>query len=198
MAAIGSRVEKLDREYGTIVVEELGRHMKELGLASTAPSQVVADNNPSFVPANWWEMSRATPVPALEPSPHHAAGYSPDVEAMNAAGTPPEGTATEPPDRGFLATSEWTTYAASPSGGALGGLLAVSTPQQRRWLVLAVEDLFFEHESWRVAQHAALLHLDMFPPQCGETDLVKALYFADRACVTFRTTSRGLGLPWVV
>lgn len=52
----------------------------------------------------------------------------------------------------------------------------------RAQLIDAVEILFFQRNDWRVAQHAALLHLDRFQPFTDQVDVVKALCFADHAC----------------
>jgi hypothetical protein len=80
------------------------------------------------------------------------------------------------------ANREWLSYQASPTGRGLGALIAATPPESRAALVERVEDLFFERGDWRIAQHAALLHLDRFEPLTGRLDLVQALYFADQAC----------------
>jgi len=76
------------------------------------------------------------------------------------------------------ASVEWAAYSAMPAAKQLNGLLAI-TERSRALLVQAIAELFYEHENWRVAQHAALLHLD---PLSATPDLVKALCFADKAC----------------
>jgi hypothetical protein len=85
---------------------------------------------------------------------------------------------------------EWSSYVATPSGPALGALIAVTPPESRATVVEGVEGLFFERGEWRIAQHAALLHLDRFEPPTGRSDLVKALYFADQACTLSKNDSR--------
>jgi len=80
------------------------------------------------------------------------------------------------------ATTEWLSYAAAPTALGLGRLVAGTRLQDRASLVHALESLFFERGDWRVAQHAALLHLDPFEPHTNQGDLVKALCFAEYAC----------------
>ncbi len=83
---------------------------------------------------------------------------------------------------GLESTPEWASYVAAPSGPALASLVKRTDLQARHLLIQAVETLFFEQENWRVAQHAALLHLDRFEPHTECVDLVKALCFAGYAC----------------
>lgn len=80
------------------------------------------------------------------------------------------------------ATPEWFAYEAAPTGPKLGALLAVFPLPSRTTLVEAIEQLFFDRQDWRVAQHAAMLHLDRFEPHAEQPDLVKALCFAEYAC----------------
>lgn len=85
---------------------------------------------------------------------------------------------------------EWLSYAATPSGPGLGALIAGMPTERRANLVEGVEHLFFERNEWRIALHAALLHVDRFEPRTGDSDLVKALYFADQACTLSKNDSR--------
>jgi hypothetical protein len=57
-------------------------------------------------------------------------------------------------------------------------------------LVVAIERLFFEKGDWRVAQHAALLHVDRFEPRTDRADLVRALCFAEYACLGSKNDPR--------
>lgn len=82
----------------------------------------------------------------------------------------------------LTATPEWLAYSSSPTGSTLHAVLRATPIGGRRALTQAVEDLFFLQGNWRVAQHAALLHLDRFEPQTESLDLVKALCFAEKAC----------------
>ncbi len=91
-------------------------------------------------------------------------------------------TTSENAESSIRSTPKWLAYAAAPSGPALGELVAATPGSDRTALLRSVEDFFFESENWRVAQHAALLHLDRFEPRTEHTDLVKAFYFADHAC----------------
>lgn len=76
----------------------------------------------------------------------------------------------------------WSTYEAAPDGSALAGVLGATSSEARATLLIAMENLFYTTSSWRVAQHLALLHMDRFVPYAGRSDLVKAVYFAGRAC----------------
>jgi hypothetical protein len=76
----------------------------------------------------------------------------------------------------------WTAYVADPNGGTLKALLSASTIASRPALLGSIASLFHESSAWRVAQHLALLHLDRLSPEAGRSDLVRAVYFAHRAC----------------
>lgn len=79
------------------------------------------------------------------------------------------------------AMPEWLAYTAAPTGAGLCALVAATRGQEREALVAAVEQLYFTRSDWRIALHAALLHIDRFQPYSGKTDLLKAWYFADCA-----------------
>lgn len=90
----------------------------------------------------------------------------------------------------LTSTAEWLAYAATPTGTGLAALIARTPLAQRGALVEAIETLFFERGDWRVAQHAAMLHLDRFEPRTEQPDLVKALCFADHACLISKDDPR--------
>lgn len=73
----------------------------------------------------------------------------------------------------------WTNYELAPSGASLLPLL--SDVGVRSTLIRAVEDLFHARREWRVALHAAMLHLNMFEPHAAERDLLKASWFCRRS-----------------
>jgi len=85
---------------------------------------------------------------------------------------------------------DWLSYAATPSGPGLAALIARTPLEERGSLVDVIEVLFFEREDWRVAQHTAMLHLDRFEPHSQQADLVKALCFAEYACLRSKDDPR--------
>jgi hypothetical protein len=79
-------------------------------------------------------------------------------------------------------TSQWLAYRLAPSGVLLAELLTSVDENHRFDLVESMENLFHETKNWRIAQHIALVLLDRFEPHTGRRDLVKAFYYANRAC----------------
>jgi hypothetical protein len=67
----------------------------------------------------------------------------------------------------LLSSQEWINYKSEPNGATLGALLATVPVEQRSVLIAAMEELFFDHEYWRVSQHLVMLHLNRFPPDAN-------------------------------
>jgi hypothetical protein len=111
----------------------------------------------------------------------------PDETPMDPAGVSASISA---PMAGVEAIPEWLSYQQAPSGATLAPLVAATDLQDRALLIEKVETFFFESGIWRVAQHAALLHLDRLQPAVGTADLVKALCFAEHACTLSNDDAR--------
>jgi len=117
----------------------------------------------------------------------HLASYVPRRVAVSEADNmdrPSESRANQPEPTAAVACGcfeAWELYQRDPSQG-LPVLLRTVPVEGREGLLVALEDLFFSGQNWRVAQHLALLHLDRLKPYCERIDTVRANYFAERAC----------------